>query len=131
VKTNFVIYTDKLSEVRDFWDEYFHTYSFTELQDGFGIMIYGDSFVLFLDAAAHDKPVTRNAAIRIRSQQPELEHGRLDETGWEVSPMKDDHWGPAFEDVEYFSFADPSGTTFEIFDDHVGESKRFTLKRDV
>lgn len=131
MKTNFVIYTDKLGVVRDFWEKYFHTYGFTEMRDGFGIRVFGDSFVIFLDAAAYGKPVTSNAAVRIRSKQPELERGRLDERGWEVSEMQDDHWGPTFEDVEFFSFQDPSGTTFELFADHVGVAKRFTLKREI
>ena len=131
MKTNFVIYTDKLDEVRDFWEKYFYNYAFTEMPDGFGVMVFGDAYIIFLDAAAYGKPVTVHATMRVRSQQPELEHGRLDEQGWEVSEMQDDHWGPAFEDVEFFSFQDPSGTTFELFADHVGATKRFTLKREV
>lgn len=130
MQTNFVIYTDKLDDVREFWQTKFR-FNYEDLPDGFMVMAFGTSCIMYLDADAHNHAVTENVAVRIDTPHPDLEHNRLEKANVSISELLEASWGESFGKVRYFSFTDPSGTTYELFQPHVDQALRFTLKRDV
>jgi hypothetical protein len=128
---NTVIYTDKLGEVRSFYEKNFRLPLTNDTAEGFGIQWFGEAMASYLDAAAAGLPASVGVVLQIGMPFAVLERGRLITLGVECSEIMVKPWGPFFgKNVQYFSFNDPSGALIQLFEDHFGEEKQLMTTGD-
>jgi uncharacterized glyoxalase superfamily protein PhnB len=129
-----VIYTDKLAETRHQYETQFHFAINPNIADGFAVCpIFGDGMqIIYLDAVALNKPITSGLLIRIHTPHIEVEQDRLQTAGIEVTALQEAFWGLQFgQTVRYFEARDLNGNILQLYEDHVGEIKGFTVKREI
>jgi len=84
-----------------------------------------------VDASSAGMPPTQGAVLRYLLINTDLEHERLKERGVPVSDLCTEHWNAyTGETVRYFTLTDPSGTRFQIFQDHFGKERQLMITGD-
>ena len=119
------IYTDKLDEVRAFYERHFYFPMDAGSPGVFGIMPFAEARITFIDAAPAGAHPSQGAVVRLGASYPQLERARLLAAGIDCSEMIVEDWGAFYgRAVQYFSVTDPSGTRLLFFEDHHGEAKQ-------
>jgi hypothetical protein len=126
-----VILTDKLAEVRAFYEKHFGNYLIETLNgNGFDVVIFGEARITYLDAGVANTNLTSNATIRIDNPYPKLERQRLIESGLDCTELVVEAWGGGYGDtVQSFRVTDPAGNHLQFFVDHANDDKALTLTR--
>ncbi len=121
-----VIYTDKLSEVKAFYQQYFsQMLSDTPDPHTFNLRLFAEAQISWIDAAIAGEPVTRGATMRVTVPYTEIECALLVEKGAPISPLTVADWGAGYEGhVQYFTVVDPSGIRISFYEDRIGEKKQ-------
>ncbi|MEP7287132.1 MAG: hypothetical protein ABI947_15365 [Chloroflexota bacterium] len=120
-----VIYTDKLDEVRTFYDKHFVFPTVTDHPDAFGILVYPDATITFIDSASAGVAPSQNVVLRLLLPFTVLERARLISEGANCSELVVENWGSYYgQSVQYFTLTDPAGTRIQIFEDRFGEEKQ-------
>jgi hypothetical protein len=128
---NTVIFTDKLDEVRAFWQRHF-LYPVDEGEpNSFGVMPFPYSKITYIDAAAANMTVSRGIVLRLAMEYPPLERARLLSEGVACSELQTASWGTFYgTQVQYFTLNDPAGTTLQIFVDRFGDERQLMTTGD-
>ncbi len=126
-----VIYTDKLPAVREFWTNHFQLTIYAHEPHSFTVFLYGESAVEYVDAAWAGVSPTQGALIRYLLPHVPLEQARLKALGCTVSDLKSEHWNEyTGENVYYFTLQDPSGTQYQIYQEHYGQARQLMMTGD-
>ncbi len=126
-----VIYTDKLPEIRAFYERYFDALPMdTSLTHAFGVALLAEARLTYLDAQHAAVGPTQGLIVRVGWQFPNLERARLMALGLVCSELAQEDWGAMYGTVRCFSAAPPDGNRLVFFEDHYGESKQITLTAD-
>lgn len=127
-----VIYTDKLAEVRAFYQRYFSQF----LADGrdpdtFTLRVFAEAQISWINAAWANQPVTVGTSLRVTIPYTEVEHAALVEKGAPCAELMIADWGLTYRGkVQYFSIVDPSGTIISFYEDQIGEKKQIMITGD-
>ncbi|MHB8625684.1 MAG: hypothetical protein ACYDBJ_11610 [Aggregatilineales bacterium] len=121
-----VIYTDKLAEVKAFYQRYFsQLLSDTRDPHTFNLRLRAEAQISWIDAAWAEQPVTSGTTLRATMSYTEIEHAALVEKDAPCSQLSVADWGPAYNgQVQYFTVVDPSGTRIVYYEDQIGEKKQ-------
>ena len=121
-----VIYTDKLAEVKAFYQQYFsQMLADTPDPHTFTLRLFAEAQISWIDAASAGEPVTHGATMRVTVPYTEIEHALLVEKGASSGPLMVADWGPGYEGhVQFFTVIDPSGTRIFFYEDRIGENKQ-------
>lgn len=125
-----LIRTDHLQEVRDFWANHFRI-PMTSVEVGdtlFTIYPLPEISVTYVPTA--DQVTSNGLIFRWLLPHIPLERSRLIAAGVECSELKVEFWGEPVETVRYFTFTDPSGATYAIYEDHFGANKQLMTTAD-
>ena len=122
---NTVIYTDRLAEVRTFYETNFYFPMDRTEPNSFGILPLPEAKITFVDAAATGMVPSQNILLRLAIPYPALEHARLVAAGVSCSELATEDWGSFYRQaVQCFTFTDPSGVRIQFFGSHFGEEKQ-------
>ena len=127
-----VIYTDKLDQVRAFYEQYFHQLA----ADGsdahaYNLKPFAEAHISWVDSTWANQPVTVGAVVRITLPYTLIEHAALVEKGLDCDQLIVEQWGAASGgQVQYFVVTDPSGTKILFYEDHFGEEKQLMTTGD-
>jgi predicted enzyme related to lactoylglutathione lyase len=127
-----VIYTDKLDQVRAFYEQYFHQLT----ADGsdahaYNLKPFAEAHISWVDASWARQPVTIGAVLRISLPYTLIEHAALVEKGLDCGQLIVEQWGAASGgQVQYFVVTDPSGSKILFYEDHFGEDKQLMTTGD-
>jgi hypothetical protein len=128
---NTVIYTDKVSEVRKFYETHFVYPTDTGEPNSFGVLFYAEAKITFVDAKSAGVEPSRNVLLRLTTAYPIIERARLIAAGVNCGEMVVENWGSFYgQAVQYFTVTDPSGTRIQMFEDHYGEEKQLMTTGD-
>ncbi len=121
-----VIFTDKLAEVRAFYQKYFAQLpSHDSNANTFSITPFSESQITWVDAASVNAPTTLNATIRLTTPYTLIEHAEAVARGVPCSALTVEDWGSFYgQQVQYFAVTDPSGTSILYYEDHFGEARQ-------
>src|SRR5258706_6878637 len=109
---NTVIYTDKLSEVRAFYEKHFVFPSDTGEPNSYGILPFPEAKVTFIDSAAAGIAPSQNILLRLGLPFPLIERARLIAEGVACGELTMADWGSFYgTKVQYFTIIDPSGAS--------------------
>lgn len=127
-----VIFTDKLAEVRNFYQTNFSYLPMdTANPNGFSVMPFAEAQITWIDAASAGAPVTLNTMIRITLPYVAVERAQLAAKGVSCSELIVENWGNFHGNaVQYFSVTDPSGTRLLYYEDHFGEERQLMTTGD-
>jgi hypothetical protein len=128
---NTVIYTDKLGEVREFYQKHF-VFPFDEGEpNAYGILPFPEAKITYVDAASAGVAPSQNVLLRLGMAFPIIERARLISEGVNCSDLTVANWGSFYGSaVQYFTITDPSGARIELFEDHYGEEKQLMTTGD-
>ena|SRR5579864_7060519 len=127
-----VIYTDKLAEVRAFYQRYFSQF-LTDERDPytFTLHVFAEAQISWIDAAWAQQPVTAGASLRVSVPYTEIEHPVFVEKGAPCGELTIADWGATYRGkVQYFSIVDPSGTQISFYEDQIGEKRQIMITGD-
>lgn len=116
-----VIVTDKLDQVRDFYQTHF-----VQLPNGsytastFSLRPNSEAFVMW-QAAQGGEALTQGVTVRIHTPFPEIERATHLGKGLACSDLQEEDWGEFHGNTRWFSIMDPSGTRIVFYQDHIGE----------
>jgi len=120
-----VVFTDKLGEVRAFYEKHFAFPIDADNPTGFGILAFPEARIVFLDASQAGGRVTQGALVRIGLPFPELERARLLTEGVACSDLVVEDWGSYYKGpVRHFTITDPSGTRLQLFEDRYSRARQ-------
>lgn len=120
-----VIYTDKLPQVREFWEKHFNLPMDNSLPNTFSVFPLADSVLTYIDAASAGVAPSQGVVLRLLLPLTNLERERMIAEGVECSDLIVENWGSYYgEKVRYFMFADPGGIKIQIFEDNYGYVKQ-------
>jgi hypothetical protein len=128
---NTVIYTNKLNEVRAFYEKHFVFPTDTGESNSFGFFPYSEAKITFVDAASAGVEPSRSVLFRLSIVFPELERARLIASGAECGELMVANWGTYYGNaVQYFIVTDPSGARIQMFEPHYGEDRQLMTTGD-
>ena len=128
---NTVIYTDKLTEVRAFYEKHFYYPTDTGEPNSFGILPLPEAKITFVDAAALGAEPSRNILLRLATSYPVVERARLLAAGVDCGELAVADWGSFYGPaVRYFPMTDPSGACIQFFEAGYGEEKQLMTTGD-
>lgn len=121
-----VIYTDRLAEVKAFYQQHFsQMLSETPDPHTFTLRLFAEAQISWLDAAWAGEAVTPGITLRVTMPYTEIEHAILVENGAPSGPLTVADWGSGYEgQVQYFAVVDPSDTRLVFYEDRIGEKKQ-------
>src|SRR5258706_16337266 len=120
-----VIYTDKLDEVRNFYQRHFAFDFDTKLPTAFSMYVFGEARITYIDAASAGASPSQGIVLRFGMPYPNLERDRLLTAGVTCSELRVENWGPFYgEQVRYYAMTDPSQTQILFFEDRYGHDKQ-------
>ncbi len=126
-----IIYTDKLDEVRAFYEQHFLYPLDTGRANAFGILPIPEGKITYVDAASAGVDPSRGIFLRLGMTFPQLERARMVAAGVECGELTVEDWGPFYgQAVRYFTLTDPSGTRFQCFEAHYGEERQLMTTGD-
>ena len=127
-----LIYTDKLAEVRAFYQRYFSQFpSDSRDPNALTLYVFADAGINWIDAGYAGQPITSGVSLRISVPFTEIEQAALVEKGASCSALAIADWGPVFSGkVQHFSVVDPSGTQLVFYEDQIGEKKQIMIIGD-
>jgi predicted enzyme related to lactoylglutathione lyase len=126
-----VIYTDKLDEVREFYQKHFRLTMEESVPHSFLVMPFSNTALEYIDAAWAGVAPSQGLLFRYRLPLTALEHERLAAEGVQCGELTVEPWGGIFgAQVQYFTITDPSGTRLQIFEDHFGEVRQMMTTAD-
>jgi hypothetical protein len=127
-----VIYTDKLAEVRAFYQHYF-SQMLSDVRDPhtFHLRLFAEAQISWIDAVWAQQPITIGTTLRVSVPYTEIEHAALAEKGAPCGDLSVTDWGPTYNGrVQYFTVFDPSGTRIIYYEDRIGETKQIMIIGD-
>ncbi len=126
-----VIFTDRLGEVRAFYEKHFAFPMDAESPARFGVLVFPEARLVFLDAALSGGSVTGGALVRIGLPFPELERARLLTEGVPCTDLIVEDWGSYYKGpVRCFTLTDPSGTRLQLFEDQCSRERQIISTGD-
>jgi hypothetical protein len=126
-----VIYTDKLAEVKAFYEKHFVFPSDEGEPNSYGILPYPEAKVTFVDSASAGVAPSKNILLRLALPFTLIERARLISEGLACGELTVANWGYFYGSaVQYFMITDPSGAQLQIFEDHFGEEKQLMTTGD-
>jgi len=126
-----IIYTDKLSEVRAFYEKHFVFRADSSVANAYSLMILPEARLTFVDAASANVPLSRDMMLRLAVPFAALERSRLLNEGLSnaIGELVVGDWGYSFGDaVHFFTLTDPSGTRLQLFQAQYGEDIALIVK---
>jgi len=119
-----VIYTDKLSEVRTFYEKHFLMLPVeTDRTTTFAFQPVGEARITYIDAAAAGVSPSKGILLRWCMPHLELERDRLISEGVSCGELVVEDWGTFYgKQVRYFSVIDPADDRIHVFEDRYGET---------
>jgi hypothetical protein len=119
-----VIYTDKLGEVRTFYEKYFGMLPVeTDYSTTFAFQPFGEARITYIDAASAGMNPSKGTILRWGMSHLELERARLMAAGAVCSELVVEDWGAFYgKQVRYFSVIDPADAHIHFFEDRYGET---------
>jgi predicted enzyme related to lactoylglutathione lyase len=127
---NTVIYTDKVNEVRAFYEKHFAFQADETQTNAYSVFTFGECAITYI-VPDSGQPFTQNAVLRIRIPFTEVERARLIAEGASCGELIVEQWGDLVGgNVRYFTVTDPSGTQLQIFEDGFGAKKQLMTTAD-
>ena len=120
-----VIYTEKLGDVRAFYEKHFLFPTATLSASTFGILPFAEGKITFVEAASIGEMPSQGVLLRLGTAFVQLERARLVAAGVQCGELTVEDWGAFYgQAVRYFTLTDPSGTRIQFFEDHYGEARQ-------
>jgi hypothetical protein len=118
-----VIYTDKLSEVRAFYEKHFRLLPLeADHTTTFAFQPFGEVRVTYVDAASAGMSPSKGTVLRWCLPFLDLERGRLVADGVACGELVVEDWGAFYgQQVRYFSMIDPADVCIQFFEDRYGQ----------
>jgi hypothetical protein len=119
-----VIYTDKVGEVRTFYEKHFRMVA-VEANDltTFAFQPIGEARITYIDAASAGVIPSKDIVLRWCMPHLELERDRLVSGGVACGELVIEDWGAFYgKQVRCFSMIDPAGAKIHFFEDRYGET---------
>src|SRR5450432_3672801 len=124
---NTVVYTNKLPQVRAFYEKHFVFPADTGNPNAYGIFPFAEAKITFVDSESAGVMPSQGVLLRLGLPFPNLERARIiaEGGGEAVDELVVEDWGSYYgQSVQYFTLTDPSGTKIQFFEDHFGEARQ-------
>lgn len=119
-----VVYTDKLSETRAFYEKHFLFLPLeTDQATTFAFQPFGEVRITYIDAASAGVSPSRGMVLRWGLSHLDLERARLIAEGVACGELVVEDWGAFYgERVRYFSMTDPADACILFFEHRYGQA---------